>query len=1253
MENGARVAVVSRHAKAIFFCIFENDVEVARIALPQRLGDVHYGIIEGVGEGAHYGLRAEGPWQSEQGHRFDVSKLLLDPYALQLDRAFAHHADLTARGVETAGLVPKAIVRHIANDGVPLPPHTPQFIYEIPVKAFTKLHPDVPAKTRGTVAALAEPAIIAHLTKLGVDTVELMPVAAWIDERHLAEIGLANAWGYNPVSFMAPDPRLAPGGLVEIRKTVDALHAAGIRVILDVVFNHSGESDLGGAVVSFRGLDNGLYYRHADGELDNDTGCGNTLACDRLPVVQLIMDAMRSWVARTGTDGFRFDLAPVMGRDASGFNVNAPLLAAIEQDPLLSQLIMIAEPWDVGAGGYQLGKFPGHWQEWNDRYRDDIRRFWRGDADATGAFATRLTGSSDIFAPHRRPSSSINYVAAHDGFTLRDAVTFSVKNNHANGEGNRDGNGHEPVWPGGDVMALLATLFFSRGTVMLTAGDEFGRTQHGNNNAYAQDNKTTWLDWAAADRKLIAHVGELMRLRKALPLLNADQFLSGVTDAHSGLADAQWVGADGVAMNWSEIGTSVIGLVLATNGSRIALLFNRGAAAVTPSLPRRDGYRWRRDFCSKDAAGLPPFSVALHAEEVIPQIGVSDGTLRQLASCAGIDGEWWEVDGTHHSVTPDTLRHLLMAMNLPHATPAEAEASRQSLTAHRQPLIADAGQPAALAVPSERRRTLHLRDEGGDVRTIAVAPGETQRLQLDAGYYDLWSDDNGEEKQRLIVGPGSCYLPDEIAVGKRVWGLASHLYALRHQGGEGIGDLETLRRFATVTQVNGGRYAGLNPLHHLFPTDRSRVSPYQPSDRRFIDPIYINIDALLERMSLPKSKMLAAKNRAAFATLEALPLVDYAAVWAAKSAVLEMAFREFRGNPAFDAFVATGGDSLARHGQFEARVAGESLVPTRITYRAFLQWIADGQLADAAVHRNLYGDLALGSAFDGGEIAETPEVFASGVSIGAPPDPFSRDGQVWNLPPFSPVALTRRNYEPLRRILQASMRHAAALRIDHILGFARQFWVPRGAEGRFGAYVKFPLDAMIAVTAIESQRHHCLMVGEDLGTIPDGLRGALAAANIFSYKVLWFEREGKGFKPPHAYPTHALACLASHDLPTLRGWRAGNDITIDLDLKRVTAAEALAREVERQDEVRLLDHMAGTAGDDPDAAIHGLMASTHSQVMLIQADDLTGETEPLNVPGTDTERPNWRRRVSGNIEEIATAPHAAAIIAAVKTERPA
>ena len=1249
--GGANVAVVSRHATRILVSLFEGDTETARIALDHRLGDVHFGFVPGLVAGMHYGLRAEGPWEPERGQRFDPEKLLLDPCATQLTEPFRHLPELMQRGTETSSLVPKAIAGHAAADAQALPPHRPQFIYEIPVRGFTMLHPDVPPEKRGTVAALAEPAIIEHLKRLGIDTVELMPLAAFIDERHLPGLGLANAWGYNPVSFMAPDPRLAPGGLEEIRATVDALHAAGIRVVLDVVLNHTGESDVHGTTLSLRGLDHALYYRHANGVLVNDTGCGNTLALDEPAVLQLAMDALRSWAMRTGIDGFRFDLAPVMGRLATGFTPNAPLLSAIEQDPLLSRLIMIAEPWDVGPGGYRLGEFPARWQEWNDRYRDEVRRFWRGEPQLVGSFATRIAGSSDIFGGrHRPPSTGINFVAAHDGFTLRDAVTYAAKNNAANGEDNRDGNPHEPSWPGGDARALLATLFLSRGTPMLTAGDEFGRSQSGNNNAYAQDNATTWLDWAKADQRLMGFTVALAQLRQSLAPFFADAFLTGQAQAGARFPDAEWFGADGGPMDWQDGQAAVLGLLLSSGAKRLALLFNRADARAL-ALPRRNGHRWTRLFCSADGDALAAHSVSVFAEERIAGTGMDDADIEALAAAAGIEPEWWEVDGTHHRVSLDTQRALLAGMKLDFATDQDL-AQSHALLSRAKPLVIGAGEETTRLAFAAQHGRLVIENEQGARQVLDVAPGLPVRMQLEPGYYRLHHETG--KAQGVIVTPGSCYLPQEVASGRRVFGLAAHLYALRHAGSEGIGDFETLRQFANVSAEIGGRYAGLNPLHHMFPSDRGRASPYQPSDRHYIDPLYINIDRLLAMLPLPHTAKLATDSRAAFSRLDGLPWVDYRAVWEAKSRLLESAFAEFGGSVEFERFQREGGAPLNAHGRFEALRMGESPSPERIAYRAFLQWVADGQLAEAAQHRNLYRDLALGCAFDGGELAGNADAFASGVSIGAPPDPFAATGQVWNLPPFSPLALNAQNMEPMRRVISANMRHAAALRIDHALGLARQFWVPRGAEGRFGAYVRFPLDALIAVTAIESHRHQCLVVGEDLGTVPEGLRDRLAAAMIFSYRVLWFEREGLGFKPGDAYPRRALACLASHDLPTFMGWRAGRDIEIAQEIGQISPAQAIEQMKVRADEERLLSDRTGYAGSDAaaeSAAAHGFVAGTPSQIMLMQADDLAGEIDPLNLPGTDREWPNWRRRVHVPVKELTRSPLAHGIIDAVKQER--
>lgn len=487
-------------------------------------------------------------------------------------------------------------------------------------------HPAVPERLRGTLAALCAPAVLDHIRKLGVSHVELMPVAAWMDERHLPPLGLANAWGYNPVNFFALDPRLAPGGADDLSRLCATYAEASIGIILDIVLNHTAESDEHGATISLRGLDNAVYYRHATddpGRLINDTGCGHTLALDRAPVVRMAMDAMRHWRS-LGVSGFRFDLGTVMGRSDTGYSQDAPLFAAILQDPDLSRTILIAEPWDIGPGGYRLGEFPAPFAEWNGRYRDDLRRFWRGDAGAAGVLATRLAGSADLFAGrHRGPQTSINFIAAHDGFTLADLVSYAGKHNEANGEGNRDGDNDSHSWNNGaegesrdpavvearsrDLRAMLATLFLSRGNPMLTAGDEFGRTQHGNNNAYCQDNEAFWLDWQGADDDLASFVAELSALRRAHPLLSAETFLTG----RGTPPDARWLKPDGTAIAEHEwAGLDALCLELNGDGERLLIALNRSRQAASLTLP---GDGWEQLFpAAADLTGeLPARGVGL------------------------------------------------------------------------------------------------------------------------------------------------------------------------------------------------------------------------------------------------------------------------------------------------------------------------------------------------------------------------------------------------------------------------------------------------------------------------------------------------------------------------------------------------------------------------------------------------------------------------------------------------------------------
>jgi glycogen debranching enzyme len=586
-DGGANIAVHSAAATHVDVALFDGDKQIWHHKLTGRDGDIHFAFVEGITEGQHYGLRAFGPYDPAAGQHFDSHKLLLDPFAKSISGPFHYHPELSRHGAETSHLVPKAIA---TPESLPLAmrqPHQPKLIYELNVRGFTMRHPDVPVHKRGTIAALAEPAIIQHFKTIGADTIELMPIAAWIDERHLVNLGLRNAWGYNPVSMFAIDPRLAPGGLQELRDTVTMLHQNGINVLLDVVFNHTGESDMLGPTLSLRGLDCTGYYRLFHGTNINDAGTGNTLALDRPHTVHWIVEAMRHWVLSCGIDGFRFDLATIMGREENnGFNREAPLLAAIESDTILASRILIAEPWDLGPGGYQLGNFPKNWYEWNDKFRDDIRRFWRGDPWSANAFATRMAGSTDVFIAKGKPSQSINFVAAHDGFALHDLLHFTQKHNLANGENNRDGKNHEVTSPGSTALALLSSLLFARGTPMLTAGDEFGRTQGGNNNAYAQDNETTWLDWANRNTKLQSQFSELVKLRTSLKDVINDTFLSGDN------ADVEWQTASGDPLDWSNANLRGIAMVLASAKRRVCILFNGDSVKIEFGLKPQAGKVW-------------------------------------------------------------------------------------------------------------------------------------------------------------------------------------------------------------------------------------------------------------------------------------------------------------------------------------------------------------------------------------------------------------------------------------------------------------------------------------------------------------------------------------------------------------------------------------------------------------------------------------------------------------------------------------
>ncbi|MGO4395961.1 glycogen debranching protein GlgX [Variovorax sp. M-6] len=647
--DGVNFALVAPNAAAVELCLFDatGEHEQQRLALRSRTDGVWHMRLAGARPGLVYGWRVHGPWSPHEGLRFNPAKLLLDPYAREVvgryggeDLFLGHDPGQPAQRDrrDNAAVALKACVT------APLPPSGParrprvaagdRVLYELHVRGQTRRHPMVPAALRGSYAGLAEPAVLDHLQRLGVTTLNLMPVQHRADESRLLAQGLSNYWGYSPIGWSAPETRYwsgRPGTTpsTEFRAMADAVHARGLELVIDVVFNHSGETDELGPTLSLRGIDNALYYhlRPDDRALyENWTGCGNCLNLAEPRVVQLVMDSLRHWVTELGVDGFRFDLAPILARRSGGeFDPRAPLLACMAQDPVLARTLLIAEPWDIGPGGYRLGQFPPGWLEWNDRFRDTQRGLWLHRSARLGAFAQRFTGSSDEFAHHgRSPTASVNFVTAHDGFTLRDLLSYNERHNLANGEGNRDGHGHnlsrncgvEGETDDPAVLAerhrlqrvLLAALLLAQGTPMLLAGDELDHTQRGNNNAYCQDNDTTWLDWRRDDGGLAAFVGRVLALRREAEPLRSTRWWPAVPEP--GAAALRWLAPEGHAMtpiDWERGDRHALAILFeaATPAASWLVLVNAEEAEVDFRLPPG---RWLGRLASEAKDGTPPAS---------------------------------------------------------------------------------------------------------------------------------------------------------------------------------------------------------------------------------------------------------------------------------------------------------------------------------------------------------------------------------------------------------------------------------------------------------------------------------------------------------------------------------------------------------------------------------------------------------------------------------------------------------------------
>jgi glycogen operon protein len=642
---GTNFAVRSAGAESVLLCLFDDaGGEVERLALTQVDAGVWHGFVAGPAPGERYGYRVAGAWDPAQGRRYNPDKLLLDPYARAITGDWLAHpatfghthggTDLVRDTRDSGAYVPQSVI--VGPDsyraGTGRPPArawADTVLYELHVRGFTRTHPDVPAQLRGTYAGLGHPAVTEYLTGLGVTTVELLPVHQFVSEEHLLRRGLRNYWGYNTIGWFAPHAGYSGSGslggqVAEFRRMVRALHTAGLEVILDVVYNHSAEGDETGPTLCYRGLDNGSWYRLRNGRrYDDTTGCGNTLDVRSTQVLTLLADSMRYWVTEMGVDGFRFDLAPALLRGESRPDLQAALLGVLAQDPVLSRVRLIAEPWDLGYCGYVLGGFPPPWAEWNDRFRGEVRDFWRRAGNGVDDLASRLAGSSDLFNHDgRTPEASVNFVTAHDGFTLRDLVTYTTKRNAANGEDNRDGTEDNRSWNCGvegetadpavlalrerQIRNLMLCLILSAGVPMLVAGDERGRTQLGNNNAYCLDDPTTWVDWTPGRtaERLTNFTRALLALRAAHPVFRSRRFFTGAPNGAAGLADLGWYAPNGLPLaqaDWCDRGLRTIGMLL--NG-----------AAVT----RRDG---AGNLLADDSFLILLHSGAEPVEFVLPELG--------------------------------------------------------------------------------------------------------------------------------------------------------------------------------------------------------------------------------------------------------------------------------------------------------------------------------------------------------------------------------------------------------------------------------------------------------------------------------------------------------------------------------------------------------------------------------------------------------------------------------------------------------
>jgi isoamylase len=1203
--SGVNFAVYSGVATRVEVCLFdaaEPTREIDRFDLPETTDFVWHGYVPGLEPGVLYGLRVHGPYAPTQGHRCNPNKLLVDPYAKAihgdvdwqgpvLGYQVSHpEKDLSFDEQDSAPSVPKSVVVNEFFDWTgDLPPDTPwrrTVIYELHVKGFTKLHPEIPEELRGTYTALAHPVALRHLQNLGVTAVELMPVHEFPDDGFLEDRFLRNYWGYNTLGFFAPKQRYAsrvnPGAQVnEFKAMVKALHAAGIEVILDVVYNHTCEGNHLGPTLSLRGIDNATYYwlmpdaRH---NLDF-TGTGNSIDASNTEAARLIVDSLRYWVMQMHVDGFRFDLATTLGRTGQGeFDRHSALFQIIGQDPVLSRTKLIAEPWDLGLGGYQVGNFPPPWREWNGPYRDALRRYWKGDHNLASELGYRLSGSADLYQGERSQTHAINFITAHDGFTLHDLVSYNTKHNEANGEDNRDGADDNYSWNHGvegetedeGIIALrerqkrnlLSSLFFSQGVPMLLAGDEMGRTQGGNNNAYCQDNEISWVDWRLDDRKkvLLEFTRRLIALRQDLPVLQRHRFCAGdfVWDSRS--RDLIWLRPDGSEMgarDWQR--PWLAALAFEMGGDAIPMLDERGARMVGDGLlvlmnASTEAIRFK----------LPP------GADWLLQCDTNDPTREPGARCAN--------DYVVASRSMVVLRQ-----------PLAAEAERSMPTSERRAIAAGARGTLDRAVASGKRRAgvllplFSLRSKGnwgiGDINDLARFAAWAQRagfsaLQLlpinavsgfDASPYAAIS---AYAIDPVYLSLDDC--EDFLAAGGR--------NALSEEARK---ELDSL---ATSPRVQWTRVRAIKREANILAFDRFMHDEWSSRSAR-----------ARELMNFMKEHRAWLDHYALFSTLHD----EQHKSW------LDWPLGLRERTP--DAIA----EVRRRHEEPLLRKAWEQWQLDR-------QWrVARHKASEVGVE--LMGDLPFTVAMDSADVWANRSIFRTDLRVGAPPDELSPTGQDWGMPVYDWVALQRSDFAWLRARAARAGELFSLYRVDHVIGFYRTFF--RSSDGHTTGFTPRDEGAQVRLgeSILRLLRRFGEVVAEDLGSAPEFLRPSLEKLGIPGYRVLRWEKDGDQYRDPASWPLLSVATNGTHDTETTAEWYDQLSVERRTELLRLPGLSDLDPQLGFDDRVR--DVLLRTIYSAP------------STLSVIPFQDAMGSRERINVPGT-LDEDNWSYRMAMDIETL-------------------